>query len=102
MDTDGAGNIWYPDSSTGTSLYQYRPSSNVTTAYYPCYNAATTGSSQTCTTGISTRQSLAIDSTGSIWVASYANSGGGRMVQIIGLAAPAVPLRAMGQAGVMP
>jgi len=102
MDTDGAGNIWYPDSSTGTSLYQYRPSSNVTAAYYPCYNAATTGSSQTCTTGISMRQSLAIDSTGSIWVASYANSGGGRIVQIIGLAAPAVPLRAMGQAGVMP
>lgn len=106
LDTDGVGTIWYPDSSTGTLLYQYIPSSNTTNAYYPCYNAGTTtgtnNTSQTCATGISTRQSLAIDSTGSIWVGSYGNSGGGRMVQILGLAAPTIPLKAMGKPGLMP
>ena len=103
MDIDGAGTIWYLDSATGTNLYQYVPSSNTTTAFYPCYNAGTTGSTQTCTTGISTRVDLAVDSTGSIWVASYGNaSPGGRMTQIIGLAAPTVPLKALGKPGVMP
>jgi hypothetical protein len=45
---------------------------------------------------------LAVDATGSIWVASYGNSGGGRVVQIIGLASPTIPLKALGKPGVMP
>jgi hypothetical protein len=109
LDIDGRGSIWYLDNTTGTYLYQYVPSASSTTSYYPCYNAGTmtgTGTStsvvQVCTTGISTKLDLAIDSTGSIWVASYGNSGGGRMVQIIGLAAPTVPLKALGKPGVMP
>ena len=102
MDIDGAGNIWYLDNTTGTNLYQYVPSTNITTPFYPCYNAGTTGSTQTCSTGMSTKIDLAVDSTGSIWVASYGNSGGGRMTQIIGLAAPTVPLKAVGKPGVMP
>jgi len=101
-DIDGLGNIWYADFTTGTSLYQFVPSTAKTTAFYPCYNAATTGSSQTCSTGISTRIDFAVDSTGSIWVASYGNGGGGRIVQIIGLAAPTVPLKALGKPGVLP
>jgi hypothetical protein len=51
---------------------------------------------------MSTKLALAVDSTGSIWVASYGNSGGGRMVQILGVAAPTIPLRALGKPGVMP
>jgi len=102
MDIDGAGTIWYLDNTTGTNLYQYVPSTNATTPFYPCYNAGTTGSAQTCSTGMSTKIDLAVDSTGSIWVASYGNSGGGRMTQIIGLAAPTVPLKAAGKPGVMP
>jgi hypothetical protein len=109
LDTDGMDSVWYLDNATGTFLYQYIPSTNTTNAYYPCYNAGTstgtgtaTSTVQTCTTGMSTKQDLAIDSTGSVWVASYGNSGGGRMVQIIGVAAPTVPLRALGKAGVMP
>ncbi len=111
LDIDGAGSIWYLDSTSGTYLYQYIPSTGTTNSYYPCYNAGTTTGtgnsstvlgSQTCATGMSTKLALAIDSTGSIWVASYGNSGGGRMVQIIGVAAPTVPLRALGKPGVMP
>ncbi|WP_213806297.1 hypothetical protein [Granulicella sp. dw_53] len=109
MDIDGAGSIWYMDGTTGTNLYQYLPSNGTTNSYYPCYNAGTstgtgtaTSTVQTCTTGISTRMDLAVDSTGSIWVASYGNSGGGRMVQILGLAAPTVPLKSLGKPGVMP
>jgi streptogramin lyase len=109
LDIDGVGSIWYLDNTSGTYLYQYAPSSRTTTSYYPCYNAGTmtgTGTStsvvQVCSTGMSTKLDLAIDSTGSIWVASYGNSGGGRMVQIIGLAAPTVPLKALGKPGVMP
>ena len=41
----------------------------------------------------------AVDATGSIWVASYGNSGGGRVAQIIGLAAPTIPLKALGKGG---
>ena len=102
MDIDGAGSIWYGDGSTGTSIFQYAPSTSTLTPFYPCYNAGTTGSTQNCVTGISTRLDMAVDSTGSIWVASYGNSGGGRMVQIIGLAAPTVPLKALGKPGQMP
>ncbi|MBS1801125.1 MAG: hypothetical protein JSS95_15030 [Acidobacteria bacterium] len=109
LDIDGAGSVWYLDNTTGTYLYQYMPSSGATNSYYSCYNAGTTtgtGSStstvQVCSTGMSTKLDLAIDSTGSVWVASYGNSGGGRMVQIIGLAAPTVPLKAVGKPGVMP
>lgn len=109
FDIDGAGSIWYLDNTTGTYLYQYAPSTGSTNSYYSCYNAGTmtgtgTASSvvQTCSTGMSTKLDLAIDSTGSIWVASYGNSGGGRMVQIIGLATPTIPLKALGRLGVMP
>jgi len=105
LDTDGAGSIWYLDNTSGTHLYQYIPSSSTTNSYYPCYNAGTgtgTGTSQTCSTGLSTKLDLAVDATGSIWVASYGNSGGGRVVQIIGLAAPTIPLKALGKPGVMP
>lgn len=109
LDIDGAGSIWYLDGTTGTNLYQYFPATGNTNAFYPCYNAGTTTGTgtatstvQTCTTGISTRLDLAVDSTGSIWVASYGNSGGGRMTQIIGLAAPTVPLKALGKPGMMP
>lgn len=109
MDIDGSGAIWYVDNTTGTKVYQYIPGHTATTAFYPCYNAGTTTGTgtatsvvQTCTTGISTRLDLAVDSTGSIWVASYGNSGGGRMAQIIGLAAPTVPLKAAGKPGVIP
>lgn len=109
FDIDGAGSIWYLDNTTGTYLYQYTPSTGSTNSYYSCYNAGTmtgtgTASSvvQTCSTGMSTKLDLAIDSTGSIWVASYGNSGGGRMVQIIGLATPTIPLKALGRPGVMP
>jgi len=108
-DIDGLGNIWYADFTTGTSLYQFVPSTAKTTPFYPCYNAGTTTGTgtatstvQTCATGISTRIDFAVDSTGSIWVASYGNGGGGRIVQIIGLAAPTVPLKALGKPGVMP
>jgi hypothetical protein len=109
MDIDGVGNVWYMDNTTGTDLYQFVPSTAKTTAFYPCYNAGTTTGTgtatstvQTCTTGISARLDMAVDSSGTIWVASYGNNGGGRMVQIIGLAAPAVPLKALGKPGVMP
>jgi hypothetical protein len=109
LDIDGTGSIWYLDNATGAYLYQFAPSSGTTTSYYSCYNAGTTtgtGSAtstvQVCSTGMSLKLDLAIDSTGSIWVASYGNSGGGRMVQIIGLAAPTVPLKALGKPGVMP
>ena len=109
LDIDGMGSIWYLDNASGTFLYQYIPSSNTTNAYYSCYNAGTstgtgtaTSTVQTCSTGMSTKQDLAVDSTGSVWVASYGNSGGGRMVQIVGVAAPTVPLRALGKPGVMP
>jgi hypothetical protein len=109
MDVDGVGSIWYVDNTTGTKVYQYIPSSSALNSFYPCYNAGTTTGTgtatstvQTCTTGISTRFDFAVDSTGSIWVASYGNSGGGRMTQIIGLAAPTVPLKALGKIGVMP
>jgi len=109
LDIDGSGSIWYLDNTTGTYLYQYIPSSEITNSYYSCYNAGTmtgTGTStsvvQVCSTGMSTKQDLAIDSTGSIWVASYGNSGGGRMVQIIGVASPTVPLKALGKPGLMP
>ena len=105
MDVDGLGNIWYVDNTTGTKLYQYVPGTAAATGFYPCYNAGTTtgsGTSQVCTTGISTRFDLAIDSTGTIWVASYGNSGGGRMTQIIGLAAPTVPLKSLGKIGMLP
>ena len=105
MDIDGTGTVWFADASTGTKLYQFVPGSAGATAYYPCFNAGTTtgsNTSQTCTTGISTRLDFAIDSTGSIWVMSYGNSGGGRLAQIIGLASPTVPLKAVGKIGVMP
>ncbi len=109
LDIDGAGSIWYLDNTTGTYLYQYIPSTGTTNSYYSCYNAGTTTGTgtatstvQVCTTGMSTKLDLAVDSTGSVWVASYGNSGGGRMVQIIGLAAPTVPLKALGKPGVMP
>jgi hypothetical protein len=105
MDIDGSGSIWFADFTTGTDLYQYVPSTGTTTPFYPCYNAGTTtgsGTSQTCATGISTRYDMAVDSTGSLWVASYGNTGGGHMVQILGLAAPTVPLKALGKPGVMP
>jgi hypothetical protein len=104
MDIDGAGSIWFSDFTTGTDLYRYVPSTRVTTPYYPCYNASalTGGTAATCTTGISTRYDLALDSTGSLWVASYNNSGGGRMVQVLSIAAPTVPLKALGKPGVMP
>ncbi|SNT42085.1 hypothetical protein SAMN05421770_11323 [Granulicella rosea] len=109
LDIDGAGSIWYLDNATGTYLYQYIPSTNTTNAYYSCYNAGTTTGTgtatstvQTCTTGMSTKLDLAVDSSGTVWVASYGNSGGGRMVQILGLAAPTVPLKALGKPGVMP
>jgi hypothetical protein len=104
MDIDGAGSVWYVDNTSGTNVYQYVPSTSTLTPYYPCYNAGTLtgGTSSTCSTGISTRFDLAVDSTGSIWVASYGNAGGGRLVQIIGLAAPTVPLKALGKPGVMP
>ncbi|WP_187143242.1 hypothetical protein [Terriglobus albidus] len=109
LDVDGSGNLWFLDNATGTFLYQYNPSSATMASFYPCYNAGTmtgtgtaTSTVQTCSTGMSTKQDLAIDSTGSVWVASYGNSGGGRMVQIIGLASPTVPLRAAGKPGVMP
>ena len=102
LDIDGLGSIWYLDNTTGTLLYQYVPSTGNTSSYYPCYNAGTTGTTQNCVTGMSTKYDLAIDATGSVWVASYGNSGGGRIVQIIGLAAPTVPLKALGKAGIMP
>jgi hypothetical protein len=102
LDIDGVGNIWFMDADSGTDLYQYIPSTATTTPFYPCYNAGTTGSSQTCTTGISTRLDVSVDSTGSIWIGSYGNTGGGRIVQIIGLAAPTVPLKALGKIGVTP
>lgn len=109
LDIDGAGSIWYMDNTTGTYLYQYAPTTGAINSYYPCYNAGTmtgtgtaTSTVQTCATGLSTKLDLAIDSTGSIWVASYGNSGGGRIAQIIGLAAPTVPLKALGKPGIMP
>lgn len=109
FDIDGMGDIWYLDNTTGTFLYQYDPPSGNIVGHYSCYNAGTTTGTgtatstvQTCSTGMSTKQDLAIDSTGTVWVASYGNSGGGRMVQIIGAAAPTVPLRAAGKPGVMP
>jgi hypothetical protein len=110
LDIDGQGAMWYLDETTGTFLYQVVPGTTPTVfAHYPCYNSGTTSGTgtatstvQTCSTGLSTKQDLAIDSTGSIWVASYGNSGGGRMVQIIGAAAPTIPLRALGKPGVMP
>jgi sugar lactone lactonase YvrE len=111
-DTDGAGTVWYMDHTTGTYIYNYIPSNGALYAYYPCYNTGTmtgtgtaTSTVQTCSTGISTRWDMAIDSTGSIWVGSYGNSSSSnypRLAQIIGLAAPTVPLRALGKAGVMP
>ncbi|MDE1160448.1 MAG: hypothetical protein PW792_00725 [Acidobacteriaceae bacterium] len=104
MDTDGAGNVWYADHTTGTDFYKYSPVDNSITSFYPCYVVATITSSgyQTCVTGISTRWDFSIDSSGAMWVASYGNSGGGRIAQILGLAAPTVPLRALGKAGIMP
>lgn len=105
MDIDGLGNVWYPDSTTGTKLYRYVPSTNAVTAFYPCWitDSLQAGSATpTCGTGISTRYDFAIDSTGSLWVASYNNSGGGRMVQILGLAAPTVPLKALGKMATIP
>ena len=82
LDIDGVGSIWYLDNATGTFLYQYIPSTNTTNSYYPCYNAGTstgtgtaTSTVQTCSTGMSTKQDLAVDSTGSVWVASYGNLG---------------------------
>ncbi len=109
LDIDGAGSIWYLDNTTGTYLYQYIPSTEITNSYYPCYNAGTTTGTgtatsvvQVCSTGMSTKLDLAIDSTGSVWVASYGNSGGGRMVQIIGVASPTIPLKALGKPGIMP
>jgi len=102
LDVDGLGSIWYLDTTSGGLLYQYVSSAGITNSYYPCYNASTTGSTQNCVAGMDAKYDLAIDSTGSVWVASYGNSGGGRIVQIIGLAAPTVPLKALGKPGVMP
>jgi len=115
MDTDGAGNIWFTDYQTTTYLYAYFPSTGALTTFYPCFaylpqsgsgSAAPPGTNYcgqgTGGSGISTRLDQALDSTGSLWVASYGNSGGGRMVQVISPAAPTVPLKAMGKIGVMP
>ena len=109
LDIDGVGSVWYLDNTTGTYLYQFVPSSTAVNSFYPCYNAGTTTGTgtatstvQSCSTGLSTKLDLSIDSTGSVWVASYGNSGGGRVAQIIGLAAPTVPLHAAGKPGVMP
>jgi hypothetical protein len=100
LDVDGAGSIWYLDNASGAFLYQYIPSTGTTNFYYSCYSPVTSASSeQTCTTSLSTKLDLAVDSTGSVWVPSYGN---GRMVQIIGLAAPTVPLKALGKPAVMP
>lgn len=108
LDTDGAGSVWIPEIATTTYLYQYAPSvgtNGTSTAYYPCRNAGTTtgsGTSQSCSESFSTKYDFAIDSTGSIWVATYGTSFLGHVEQVIGLAAPTVPLRALGKAGVMP
>jgi hypothetical protein len=103
MDTDGVGTIWFLDDQTGTKLYQYVPSSGTLTPFYPCYNSGPLSAApEVCGDGLSTRLDMSIDSTGSIWVAGYGNTGGGHIEQLIGLAAPTVPLRALGKIGVMP
>jgi hypothetical protein len=100
LDVDGAGSIWYLDNASGGFLYQYIPSTGTTNSYYSCYSPVTSASSeQTCSAGMSSKLDLAVDSTGSVWVPSYGN---GRIVQIIGLAAPTVPLKALGKPAVMP
>ena len=103
---DGAGNVFLPDNNGSSSyVWQYLPPSGTYAggfmALLPCVNtsitATTCGSS---TTGsIQGPRNLAIDSTGSIWVASSTN---GNVVQIIGTAAPSWPQLSYLKSGVKP
>lgn len=109
MDTDGAGNLWIPDRTTTTPLYRYVPSTTSASPFYPCNpGLTTTGTysattqSEVCGQSYSSKSDMAIDSTGSIWIPSYGTSALSRTTEVIGAAAPTVPLRALGKAGVMP
>jgi hypothetical protein len=97
-----------PDNDNGGSasyVWQYVPPSGTYAggffAILPCVNinptATTCGSS--ATGSLQGPRNLAIDSTGSIWVASSTN---GSVVEIIGTAAPAWPQLSFLNHGVTP
>jgi len=99
---DGDGNVVANDYGgshvvvtwTAAGTYATGPASPLNTFLNPCVFSSTT--TTTCTYTLSGPRDVNIDSTGSIWV-----SGGtaGSMLEIIGSAAPTVPLMSLGVAG---
>jgi hypothetical protein len=89
---DGDGTIWTADTS-GHSIDYFPPSTSIAYRYEPCL--ITSGA---CASIFTTGKpfNLSIDSTGSIWTTVPAT---GNVVQIIGAAAPTVPLLSLGLTG---
>ena len=104
MNIDGNNTLWAVDNNaTNSALVSYNTTAtNPTVAVLkPCIaNAA--GSCPTLsssTNGVYGARIAQVDSTGSIWVVSSTN---GNVVQVIGSAAPAWPLKAVQKPGLMP
>jgi len=101
-EADGAGTVWLADYNS-SSVQAFNPTSSAAYKYLPCI-----GGSTTCTSAFASPGkpiSVAIDSTGSIWVTvpmagSVATTASpGSIVQIIGSAAPTWPLLSLGMLG---
>jgi hypothetical protein len=94
---DGSNTIFLPESTTG-SLLMYSTASNTTTSLSPCYAA---NGSRNCASpaALQTPANVQVDSTGAVWVS---DPGSGRIVQILGVAAPAWPALSYAHPGVTP
>jgi len=91
-EADGDGNIWTADTGSHSIIY-FAPGTSTAYRYEPCL--ITSGA---CASIFVTGKpfDISIDSTGSIWTPAPAT---GNVVQIIGAAAPTVPLLSLGLTG---
>ncbi len=102
---DGNGTVFWTDLEAKGQLYMYSPASNPAggsgtyQAILPCFPVPN-GSAYSCFTPSSNNlRATAIDSAGTVWIAS---SGTSMVVELLGVAAPTWPLLSSAMPGVEP
>jgi hypothetical protein len=99
---DGAGTLFLPDNTTGSFHMYSTTTGTVLSPTNGIFGCGQTATGTTCGTGsgaaVYNPRAPVIDSTGSVWV-GWTNGG---VTQMIGIAAPAYPVLAVGRPGVTP
>jgi len=99
VEADGIGNVWVGDWKSGSVVNYSNLGTQTAYSYKPCLVVSSVCTSVFGASTVTSPASVAIDSTGSIWVPDPATN---NVVQIIGAAAPTWPLLSLGKQGLEP